>query len=108
MRVVVFAFSKGVKRTCVIFKVEKPKREMTKAEILEKKRRLKEKFDAEYDDKDGEGHSYYDGLKQEMSHQAEVSFDNRQCGGELSPADFLNRILTCNATRGCAAEQNAV
>lgn len=45
---------------------------MTKAEILEKKRKLKEKFDAEYDDKDGNGGTYYDELKQEASKQAEV------------------------------------
>lgn len=45
---------------------------MTKVELIEKKRKLKEKFDAEYDDKDGEGGTYYDDLKQEASKQAEV------------------------------------
>lgn len=45
---------------------------MTKAEIFEKKRKLKEKFDAEYDDKGEGGATYYDELKQETSKQAEV------------------------------------
>lgn len=47
---------------------------MTKAELIEKKRKLKEKFDAEYDEKDGDGGTYYDDLKQEASKQAEVSW----------------------------------
>lgn len=36
---------------------------------LEKKRRLKERFDAEYDDGDS---TYFDDLKEEMQKQAEV------------------------------------
>lgn len=36
---------------------------------LEKKRRLKERFDAEYDDGDA---TYFDDLKEEMQKQAEV------------------------------------
>lgn len=52
---------------------EKPKREMTKAELLEKKQKLKEKFNAEYDEKDGESGTYYDDLKQEMTKQAELN-----------------------------------
>lgn len=44
---------------------------MTKEELQEKKRKLKEKFDAEYDDKDG-GKTYYDELKQEVDQQAQV------------------------------------
>jgi ribosome biogenesis protein BMS1 len=36
---------------------------------LEKKRRLKERFDAEYDDGDA---TYFDDLKEEMQIQAEV------------------------------------
>jgi ribosome biogenesis protein BMS1 len=46
-------------------------RKMTKEELQEKKRKLKEKFDAEYDDKDG-GKTYYDELKQEVDQQAQV------------------------------------
>lgn len=53
---------------------EKPKRLLTKAEIMDKKRKLKEKFNAEYDGKDGEtGGTYYDELKQDATKQAEVS-----------------------------------
>lgn len=40
---------------------------------MEKKRKLKERFDAEYDEKDGEENSFYDGLKKEATVQAEVS-----------------------------------
>lgn len=47
---------------------------MTKAELMEKKRKLKEKFDAEYDGKDGDGGTYYDELKQEATKQAEVCY----------------------------------
>lgn len=36
---------------------------------MEKKRRLKEMFDSEYDDKGGD---YFDNLKAEMSQQAQV------------------------------------
>lgn len=56
---------------------EKPKRELTKAELVEKKQKLKEKFDAEYDDNDVEkGNSYYDELKQETTKQTEVIAEN--------------------------------
>uniref|UniRef100_A0A8D8PLR9 Ribosome biogenesis protein BMS1 homolog n=1 Tax=Cacopsylla melanoneura TaxID=428564 RepID=A0A8D8PLR9_9HEMI len=51
---------------------EKPK---TRAEMIEKKRKLKEQFDAEYDDKDGGGNTYYDDLKTQATRQAEL---NRQ------------------------------
>ncbi|PNF19889.1 hypothetical protein B7P43_G12284 [Cryptotermes secundus] len=47
-------------------------KEMTKDELQEKKRKLKEKFDAEYDDKDG-GKTYYDELKQEVDQQAQLN-----------------------------------
>lgn len=40
--------------------------------LIEKKKKLKERFDAEYDDKDG-GKTYYDELKQEMSQQAQLN-----------------------------------
>ncbi|PSN37116.1 hypothetical protein C0J52_12602 [Blattella germanica] len=45
---------------------------MSREELQEKKRKLKEKFDAEYDDKDG-GKTYYDELKQEVDHQAQLN-----------------------------------
>ncbi|KAI5749614.1 hypothetical protein M8J76_008765 [Diaphorina citri] len=51
---------------------DKPK---TRAELMEKKRKLKEQFDAEYDDKDGGGNTYYDDLKTQATRQAEL---NRQ------------------------------
>lgn len=43
--------------------------ESQKKKRLEKKRRLKERFDTEYDD--GEA-TYFDDLKEEMQKQAEV------------------------------------
>ncbi len=43
--------------------------EMQKKKRLEKKRRLKERFNAEYDDGDA---TYFDDLKEEMQKQAEV------------------------------------
>jgi ribosome biogenesis protein BMS1 len=49
-------------------------KKLTKEELQEKKRKLKEKFDAEYDDKDG-GKTYYDELKQEVDQQAQVSVE---------------------------------
>lgn len=52
---------------------EKPKREMSREELLEKKKKLKEKFNTEYDEKDGDGGTYYDDLKQELSKQAELN-----------------------------------
>ncbi|KAK3932873.1 Ribosome biogenesis protein BMS1-like protein [Frankliniella fusca] len=42
---------------------------LTKKEIMEKKMKLKEKFDAEYDEQDG-GKSFYDELKAEVDQQA--------------------------------------
>ncbi|XP_071945540.1 ribosome biogenesis protein BMS1 homolog isoform X2 [Antedon mediterranea] len=52
---------------------EDQKKEMTKREkFLEKKRKLKEAFDAAYDNADG-GSSYYDDLKQQMNQQAELN-----------------------------------
>lgn len=43
--------------------------QVQKNKRLEKKRRLKERFDAEYDDGDA---TYFDDLKEEMQKQAEV------------------------------------
>lgn len=44
--------------------------EVQKTKRMEKKRRLKEQFDAEYDDGDA---TYFDDVKAEMQKQAEVS-----------------------------------
>lgn len=46
------------------------KEKTAKEKLLEKKRRLKEMFDAEYDDKGGGDH--FETLKAEMSQQAQV------------------------------------
>ncbi|XP_059476244.1 ribosome biogenesis protein BMS1 homolog [Neocloeon triangulifer] len=46
--------------------------EERRKKLIEKKKKLKEKFDSEYDDKDG-GKTYYDELKQEMSQQAQLN-----------------------------------
>lgn len=55
--------------------VPETKKELSaKEKLLEKKRRLKEMFDAEYDDK-GSG-DHYDSLKAEMSQQAQVRADD--------------------------------
>lgn len=55
--------------------VKEPQKEKSHREkLLEKKRRLKEMFDSEYDDKGGD---YFDNLKAEMSQQAQV----RSCSG---------------------------
>lgn len=51
---------------------EEKSKNMTKEELQEKKRKLKEKFDAEYDGKDG-GKMYYDELKQEVDQQAQLN-----------------------------------
>lgn len=46
---------------------------LTQKERLEKKKKLKERFNSEYDDdKEGGGKSYYDELKEEASKQAQV------------------------------------
>ncbi|CAG2063084.1 unnamed protein product, partial [Timema podura] len=45
---------------------------LTKEQIAEKKRKLKEKFDAEYDDQEG-GKSFYDELKKEVDQQAQLN-----------------------------------
>ncbi|KAK3856415.1 hypothetical protein Pcinc_037266 [Petrolisthes cinctipes] len=51
--------------------VQEPKKEKSaKEKLLEKKRRLKEMFDSEYDDKGGD---HFDNLKAEMSQQAQLN-----------------------------------
>lgn len=47
------------------------KEKSAKEKLIEKKKRLKEMFDAEYDDKGNSDH--FDSLKAEMSQQAQVS-----------------------------------
>lgn len=49
----------------------KPSKPLTKNEIMDKKMKLKEKFDAEYDEQEG-GKSFYDELKAEVNQQAQV------------------------------------
>lgn len=44
----------------------------TKKELIEKKKKLKEQFNAEYDDNDG-GKSLYDDLKEEMNVQSQLN-----------------------------------
>lgn len=56
---------------CITCVAEGELKNLTREELQEKKRKLKEKFDAEYDDKDG-GKTYYDELKQEVDQQAQV------------------------------------
>lgn len=47
---------------------------LTKEQLLDKKKKLKEKFDAEYDNKDGDDETnYFEELKLEANKQAEVS-----------------------------------
>lgn len=46
--------------------------EETRKRLVEKKRKLKEQFDAEYDEQDG-GKTYYDELKNEMDQQAQLN-----------------------------------
>lgn len=50
--------------------IEKPNKPLTEDELIEKKKKLKEKFDENYDDKDGTHSTYYDELKEETSKQA--------------------------------------
>lgn len=49
--------------------VKEDEEEKLKKKRIEKKRRLKERFDLEYDDGDA---TYFDDLKEEMQKQAEV------------------------------------
>ncbi|XP_063232046.1 ribosome biogenesis protein BMS1 homolog [Bacillus rossius redtenbacheri] len=44
----------------------------TREQLAEKKRKLKERFDVEYDDKEG-GKSFYEELKKEVDHQSQVN-----------------------------------
>lgn len=51
-------------------KHEKKSDDAEKEKLLERKKKLKEKFDAEYDEK--EEYSYYDDLKAQVDQQAQV------------------------------------
>ena len=54
-------------------KMKEGEKEMTdKEKRLAKKRKLKQMFDADYDDQDGDGGTYFDDLKQQMDEQAKV------------------------------------
>ncbi|XP_078577758.1 ribosome biogenesis protein BMS1 homolog isoform X2 [Branchiostoma floridae x Branchiostoma japonicum] len=49
-----------------------PEEKTAREKLLEKKRKLKELFNAEYDNEEG-GESYYDSLKQELEQQAQMN-----------------------------------
>lgn len=51
--------------------IEKPNKPLTKDELIEKKKKIKEQFDEDYDNK--EGMTYYDELKEEASKQAQLN-----------------------------------
>jgi len=51
--------------------VEKPNKPLTEDELIEKKKKIKEQFDEDYDNK--EGATYYDELKEEASKQAQLN-----------------------------------
>lgn len=53
--------------------IEKPDKPLTTDELIEKKKKLKEQFDEDYDDKEGVPSTYYDELKQETSKQAQLN-----------------------------------
>ena len=66
---------------------EERKKKMEKKRI-EKKRRLKEMFDAEYDNTEGGEGTCFDSLKEEMEQQAQVSRNKR-----------IFIILECSASK---------
>ncbi|XP_015379973.1 PREDICTED: ribosome biogenesis protein BMS1 homolog [Diuraphis noxia] len=53
--------------------IEKPNKPLTEDELIEKKKKLKEQFDENYDDKEGGPSTYYDELKEEASKQAQLN-----------------------------------
>nr|CAD7392673.1 unnamed protein product [Timema cristinae] len=69
---------------------------LTKEQIAEKKRKLKEKFDAEYDDQEG-GKSFYDELKKEVDQQAqesaELNLDLQEVNMDLYKAHIKVKYL---------------
>lgn len=73
----------------------KRKAEMTKSEILDKKMKLKAKFDSEYDNPDDHrikgDHSYYENLKAEALKQSELNksvFENLDIGLRIEVEGF--------------------
>lgn len=71
--------------------------EVRKNKRLEKKRRLKERFDTEYDDGDA---TYFDDLKEEMQKQAEV-----RCWIDLLVI-FKSALLRASSCIVSSAEQS--
>jgi len=53
--------------------IEKPNKPLTEDELIEKKKKLKEQFDENYDDKEEGPSTYYDELKEEASKQAQLN-----------------------------------
>lgn len=53
--------------------IEKPNKPLTRDELIEKKKKLKEQFDEAYDNKEGGPSTYYDELKEEASKQAQLN-----------------------------------
>lgn len=68
--------------------------EVQKKKRIEKKRRLKERFDTEYDDGDA---TYFDDLKEEMQKQAEVPHDLYRCSAQ--------QLLAVNHVIGAIVEK---
>lgn len=52
--------------------IEKPNKPLTEDELIEKKKKLKEQFDEDYDNKEAPS-TYYDELKEEASKQAQLN-----------------------------------
>lgn len=53
--------------------IEKPNKPLTEDELIEKKKKLKQQFDENYDDKEEAPSTYYDELKEEASKQAQLN-----------------------------------
>lgn len=89
----------------------KRKAEPTKAEILEKKMKLKAKFNAEYDNPDDHrikgDHSYYEALKAEALKQSELNksvFDNLDNGLRIEVEGFRPGLYVRMLFKGLPAE----
>ncbi|XP_050538597.1 ribosome biogenesis protein BMS1 homolog [Daktulosphaira vitifoliae] len=53
--------------------IQKPNKPLTEEELKEKKKKLKQQFDEDYDDKEGGPNTYYEELKEEASRQAQLN-----------------------------------
>lgn len=91
--------------------VLKRKAEPSKAEIMEKKMKLKAKFDAEYDNPDDHrikgDHSYYEALKAEALKQSELNksvFDNLDNGLRIEVEGFRPGLYVRMLFKGLPAE----